>query len=617
MSDVVLNILGNSDGAQQALKHVAHEAGELHEVLEGALKGALGSTVTTFSSLETVAEKAAEVFKEFATESIKDFASLERETNQLRAAAGGLSNAFIEQAEAQSRTLNMSAKSIEHLDTLLLRYGAAPDTIGEATTAIANFAAVTGKDADSAMMQLIRGVESGTGSLGKLGVSFKATGDFSTDLKRAVEALNERFTGAAETDAHGLAGRTKAVSLAMERLHETFGAMFDRLDKRYGVLEKVAKGIDAITDAAKRQDNARVQYASGGAQQDVNSLFYGSAGGGLARTFGAFAGSARGEFGPTYDPEALIASSGPLFGGDEKHKKGGGKSSDVKAIEEQAALDESLRRQEEYARRKIREEEEFDLQEEALAKKEQEKQDEVTVEMNKKSFESWDEMQKEHIKDMKTAGDVMFDVMKDQTEQQRKALEARKEMWARAGTTIAQTVLNALFEALAIATDKSKSDKSRQYIGIAQGIMNGIFSAFGMGGISSAAFGAINADEKGGEGAATFIGGEASGVGGINTNHSGGYIQRFHRGGWPTRDDEQLSILQTGERVLSRREVGAMGGAAGVEAAVRGGSGGRSLTIQAFDASSLLEFFGDRGGRGMMQAARANIGPLRLMFGKV
>jgi hypothetical protein len=57
-------------------------------------------------------------------------------------------------------------------------------------------------------------------------------------------------------------------------------------------------------------------------------------------------------------------------------------------------------------------------------------------------------------------------------------------------------------------------------------------------------------------------------IGGL-FSHNGGYIQRMHNGG--IKSDERPAILQTGEGVLSRRDMANIGGRSGFDALRQGG----------------------------------------------
>lgn len=147
----------------------------LRLIAEDAASGA-------FDSVGGAVKKTAAIMYDFAKDSVKAFAEAERGQRQLTLAAGAHTDAMNELAEAQKRKYNVDDDEIRHMEVLLLRYGAAPEQIKATTDAVLNYSAATGKDAVQATEQLIRGVESGSGSLGRMGVHFKDTGKFASSL---------------------------------------------------------------------------------------------------------------------------------------------------------------------------------------------------------------------------------------------------------------------------------------------------------------------------------------------------------------------------------------------------------------------------------------------------
>lgn len=574
-----------------------------------------------FKDFGSVVTVAGGIVKQFAADSIKAYADAERVQKQLQAAAGEYTKALSDQAEVLKQKYAVDDDQIRQLEVLALRYGAAPGQIQKATEAVLNFSAATGKDATSAMEQLVRGVESGTGSLGRMGVHFKTTGDFVKDMDSAVGALGSKFAGAAEADANSLEGRMRRVTLAIDDLHKSFGALFAAVEDKLHIFDGLTKAMDRITAGVQEGGWGGLFHAVGLKQkweEEAEAREGGQTATGIhLRLPGASAGGL------------------PMTSDGDHQVGGGGGGGGAKAAKQQAEYEAYLNAENEYLDKKwLLEQQDAEQGQKHQKERELIAQHEVDVEAEKaiklnEEIERSNQLMEEgflkneadHQKDLQKLGAMQFDFMKDQTDQMGEELERRTELFTHAGMQIGQALINGIFAVIAAAASKDGSDQSKGQIAAAQGLMNAIFSAFGMGWLSSGAFSAINANEQGGAGAG--LGAFASGTAGnirfdqsAGSYHQGGWIPRFHEGGGFLAQDERMAILQTGERVLSRGEVGAMGGQAGVESAVQGG-GGRPLVIQAFDSSSILDFFGDRGGKGMMAAARANVGPLRLMFGKV
>lgn len=89
-------------------------------------------------------------------------------------------------------------------------------------------------------------------------------------------------------------------------------------------------------------------------------------------------------------------------------------------------------------------------------------------------------------------------------------------------------------------------------------------------------------------------------------------LNSFHEGGWvgdspPVSPAQRPAMLLDGERVLSHREVRAMGGPAVVDAAAQGrpvsmGGGTVTLQVAAFDADSFRQWLSAEGGQGLARA---------------
>ena len=91
-------------------------------------------------------------------------------------------------------------------------------------------------------------------------------------------------------------------------------------------------------------------------------------------------------------------------------------------------------------------------------------------------------------------------------------------------------------------------------------------------------------------------------------------IPRHHSGAW-IGTDESLAILQSQERVLSRGEVGAMGGRQQVDHLAKGGGAAVNVFLQAIDSKSAADSFVKDLGAGMKEAKRRGQGDLPALLG--
>lgn len=205
---------------------------------------------SAFTSMASAARAGLQVLVDFTKESVKAYAESERVQRQLQLVAKDLTGAFQQQAQAMAEANATSDELVMQVQTMLLRYGEAPNEVGATTQAILDYAAATGTDARTATEALTRGVESGTGHFKGLGVSIEATGDRTRDLTAATKALTEKFGGASAQDAQSLIGQTNAAKEAFGELQETFGGFVSELASKSGALEAVTGLLRNMATAA-------------------------------------------------------------------------------------------------------------------------------------------------------------------------------------------------------------------------------------------------------------------------------------------------------------------------------------------------------------------------------
>jgi hypothetical protein len=561
-----------------------------------------------FKDLGSAATAAASIIKDFAADSIKAFGEAERVSKQLARVAGDLAPAFEKQADAMSKALSVEDEDVKRVQTLLLTYGAAPAQIEATTKALFDYAALTGNDVVSATTQLIHGVESGSGSIRKMGIEFKSTGSFAQDLAKATENLGGKVGGAAETAADTLEGRTRRASIAWNELKESVGGLFGLVESKLGILEKLAKGIESVKDNLDKGDWKALlkQY---GKLSPAAPLIYAD------EYFNPSGAEKAGlvPLPPERDWGAKALPTSPLKGdhavGKEKKDKGKddwgwGPFGDPEK--------EFAGWQREYNEEKQKEIDDLAataLQVAAQANKERESEDKAEAKHDEEMLK-----QKRATADMElqiqTDADrrAQHEIDKTNAESKRK-FDQQAEMWKRAGDQMGAALVNAIGAQLQRLAEGGDVDPAE----MAGDVVSTILSIAGF------AIGTyLGAPQVGGA-----IGGLAGSLAktgivaaaGKHKKHDGGWIERFHGGGWPMGTDEVPIIAQTGERVLSRAEVSRMGGPKGVESAARGG---RSVVvnISAMDSQSFQDGFGRDAGRGFFNAIRVGRGDLVPLFSR-
>lgn len=570
--DLSLRLLADANGASGAFKDFA---------------GAVTAAGTVVSA--------------FVKDAVHKFAEGERAQRQLQLAAGKYTDALNEQAEAMKRKFAVDDDAIRQMDVLLLRYGAAPSQIEGATEAILNYAAATGQDATSAMQMLIRGVESGTGSLGRMGVHFDKTGTFAGDLTNAVDALGKKFGGAAEADANTLAGRMRAASLASDDFMKAMGAMFATIETKTGVLANVTKGINDITDAI----NKGKIFGKGGLfdfslSDDDDKLRI------MRNMTGLVAPP---EARAPWQPGAEGLPDKPLQG---DHAVGHGQAAAAKKLQEQEEA--YLNTQNEWADRRWvaareaeKEEAEANRQFEDERMENQRRVNEDSLALEKKEQEAEEKLRREGEEAENRHQNELQRIQEQAEAEQDRAHKRMEEQWRSAGDRIGAAMVEAIGDQLLRLAQGGDVDPAD----VAGDVVSAVLSVVGF-----AAGTYLGMPQLGGAiGGLAGAGAKAAIVGGFGRKkkHDGGWIERFHGGGWPMGGDEVPIIAQTGERVLSRGEVSRMGGPRGVDSAARG-RGQLVMNISTIDANSFLDSFGDEGGRGLYNAIRVGRGDLAPLF---
>ena len=556
---------------------------------------------------------------EFAKESVEAFNQQEKADRQLALVAKESTQAFKDQASALQATLGVSDDMVERMQTMLLRFGEAPAAVDETVRALLDYSAATGTDAVSATQTLLSSVQSGRTAFKELGLQYEKTGEATKDLHNVTAALAGVVGGSAGAEADSLAGRTRKLSERWGEVKEAFGGFIAEIESKFGVLEKLAGLLNRIANVAQPSAWDRI---GGGrmfmgtsedrALLDIQELLDKSTGAaGALRAGPALSpapsrtrptGSGRGGGGSGVDVGTTgfdgldVMGGGSVYGGDHGSflETLVGQENLAQAHEDAKAAGEAVANDfiEGY-RRGLRGEGEGVSSEAGIAGV--------------------------------TASTGFLQAQDDSTAKQ----------WAQAGTMIGTQFAEGLLGALKELQKGGKLDAA-QIIG---NVVSGLFAVAGH--IIGGYFGG-----PGGAAAGTAIGslvGEAANMGiqeigrassaanrstpGVNTGrslgwepvkkkHTGGWIDlpRFHEGGW-FGADEELAVLQTGERVLARDEVARMGGPRGVDAAAKGGAG-VTVMVSTMDGESARDFFERQGGRALLNALRTGRGSLPTILGE-
>lgn len=637
--DLKLNINGDGSDADDAFKDVADSADKAAKSIEKSLGDASKKSSEAMSKAWEDAEAsearmAAQLVKvqtaflavgaaavKFGIDSVKAFAEADRVQRQLERAAGSLSEAFTQQADALEAQLRVDGELIKQQQTLLLQWGAAPEAIEGAVRAVNDYAAATGKDALTATMDLIKGVETGGEKLANLGVDFVTTGDKAKDLAAITAGLTAKFGGAAAANAASLEGGLNAVFIAMGNVKESFGGLIASIESKAGILDKLGQGLQGIA----RFVGAQTGFGGMVAALNPTNL--------AIAAYGGIAGSGPAAPTITGDGKGLpAAASFSLFGpnGPPKHGEGGkgggaGHHAAVEAAKEQARLLEEIqkadaKRNDDWRKAEIDAQEEYAKQWVEIEKKriadDKKAQEDVDKWLEDMALERKKREREQSEKSAKDEERALQDSTKDMLERMRK----KERDAAAAADAIGAAFVGALAEQLSKLAEGGEFDAAlfvseilASVVGVAGGIIGTALGSPAVG----AAIGNLAAMGIRAGGSAMSAAAKKERT--TKTFHAGGWVgdeaelPRYHSGAW-IGADEQMAILQHGERVLSRREVAGMGGPAGVDSAARGGPS-MVVHVTALDAKSAADGFVGGVARGMRDALNRGQGPLPQLLG--
>lgn len=591
MADITLTMEAE-DRVSPAMQGVSRAAADMggavdrSATLAGAKMHALGNLAAE------ALKKAAAAVIDFGKSSLQAYMDQEKADRQLSAVlkqlghdAGRLTEVFKEQATQFQKNLGVSDDMVQGIQTMLLRFGVAPEAIQKTTAAVLDYSAATGTDAESATWALIKAVENGGQGLSRLGIAIDATGDKSVDLAAAVEALGAKFGGAAETDADTMAGRVRKAQAALGDMEESFGGLMATVESKFGVLEKATSLFQLLNEAISGDETASVgkEAAKSGSliavrEQEISALteikrleaelaserdasraraiqgeidfqktVAASAAASLARMMG-------------FTPTAAPMSFGALTVTGKMARRGGGKGKAGKVAEQSSG--DSLAFVGDNAdsiRRDIREYEQGQEEMTRIAEREENQR----LRILEHAADEERRINDQRAVDMRNAGIAAGQAFLSALGEQMRGMKEGKQFNA---GDFAKAVLP-----MAVAAG----------VGIASGGASLPYSGLIMGGV----------------GALTQL------------FHDGGYVEH-HAGGKYAGEgsayDSVPAMLTPGERVLSLSEIARMGGRDGVESAVRGGGRGALVInnhISAMDSQSLEESFGKRGGTALRRVA--------------
>lgn len=553
---------------------------------------------------------------EFGKSAITAFAEQEKADKQLASALKQLGHSvddllpkMKEMASEFQQTLGVSDDMVEGIQSMLIRFGVAPEKIKPTISAILDYATATGVDAEQATFSFMRALENGGKGLGRMGISIDVTGDKAKDLDSVVVALGEKFGGSALANANTFGGSMAKMGEQFEELKEAMGGFLVQLETKLGLMQKVntalsswnylmsdeKANLDATVEKEEKKqaadkkvidlqgnikadqafvdDPANARFAmqvraAKGRIETMQKLLV------LAREERALLDhveftrtGGRGEGGGV-GYRGVVEFGEPIFGKPKKvvdpfaapkAKKSGGGDSQFED-EGLLAFAETLKQNQEHFEDLIDAKVDAENELTRVQEEGEERRLRLMRETAKEERKINDEREREAMETQQAIFAALADAFADQLQDMRGGEEFSAEEFAKA-------LVPAL---IAMGVDAYAPGAGR---------LAGMAAGLGMDAIFSSAKG----------------------------HHDGGWVREpeYHAGGRYAGEgnafgsDTVPAWLTPGERVLSPTEIANMGGREGVERAVRGGNGGNTFIkneVHAIDALSLEDTFSRRGG---------------------
>lgn len=600
MADLLLNIIG-SDGASAALRSVA----------------------TGFQQLA-----------KFAADCTKEFEAQAKADRQLERYAGDLTGAFKAQASAMQETLGVSDDMVQSMQTMLLRFGEAPESVDATVRALLDYSAATGTDAVQATQTLLTSVNSGKAAFKELGLEYETTGHKSADLTAVTNALAGKLGGSAKAEAGSLSGQTRIATSAINEFKESVGQLISEFATKTGAVGTFTQAIRDLQFAlfgAQEDSAANIQKNLDAAEEKLKSMKSGWHDVATFFTAGTYGGYTIEEIKAQEEEVQRLASAwrtadtakrtanrqsdelADLVGPKDGLTNKGSKQAAAEAKKDAEYIGETVRTA------KIDEDEKYEsmleqnqidsamavvrAQQEGM-RIEMEQLDKAAKEKGAIQKKLWEEEyaitrthEKEELKAVEKAQKKLSDEMVAESKR-------TSALVSEAGAAIGMAFATALAGALAEALEGGEVD----VLGLVADI------GFAVAAIAGSTIANIYAPGSG-----TLVGGiigtAGSLVKGVRSKawKAEQKSRKHHDGGWVGgATDEQMTTLQNDERVLSRGEVGRMGGKGSVDRMARGHGGGSGFTINVstMDASSFGDYMGERGGRAVYNTVRTGRGML-------
>lgn len=224
--------------------------------MTGKVQGLGIGTVAAGNLMADAFKRMASEAVDFVKESVMAFAEHEQAVTRLSLAIGrDGANALATYAEELQRTTAFSDDAILSLENQLVQYGIYPGSVKEATSALVDFAARTGKDLPEAGQMLAKAMSGQSRELKNYGIDVSVVASRSENLATVVKALQTNF--------HGAAMEMKGTTIgAIDSLKNSFSDLQKQLGELLApTLHKIVSNLDEIVSGINMAIRVNKGYA--------------------------------------------------------------------------------------------------------------------------------------------------------------------------------------------------------------------------------------------------------------------------------------------------------------------------------------------------------------------
>lgn len=283
--DVTIQIGAKVEEALNALKAIRTSVGEV-QVQSSTASISMGAFIGTLA--EKGLEKGVELLKEIpeflksavekASEANASFQYFNTSLALVGKYSADASNEFKEFALGLSKSSRFTEEYIlKNAGLIESLTGLDKEGLKKATDGAVQLASVMGKDLSETSAALARAATGNIATLQRMGLRFETTGDSAKDFQIILKTIEERFSGAAQSQMDSYQGKVNLVDKAYDHFKETLGSLWTNNETVLSGLDKQISNWERLEQTILRNKDAINGFISG-VTKFVQSGFVNSSG---------------------------------------------------------------------------------------------------------------------------------------------------------------------------------------------------------------------------------------------------------------------------------------------------------------------------------------------------